>query len=198
VAASEFTPEKDDAAREEVEVERLKCPEEPDWTGVEELLDTGKAESESERCKQQNPEFPEIRYWFEKARQRKSWLTRMPFGEDFAQDITAVGDEKQNCCDQKAGGSGFEKHGGCSFRRAAIVRSVAAASSLHPHARLRLAESLTLSSLRLKCAAMMKGPILSEEGRWKDWEESRFGHAFRWVAISHLSIVRIVFSYSGK
>jgi hypothetical protein len=41
-----------------------------------------------------------------------------------------------------------------------MVRSVAAASSFQPHARLRLAESLTLSSLRSKCAAMMKGAFL--------------------------------------
>ena len=41
-----------------------------------------------------------------------------------------------------------------------MVRSVAAASSFQSHARLRLAESLTLSSLRSKCAALMKGTFL--------------------------------------
>jgi hypothetical protein len=39
-SASELIPEKYDDAGDEVEVERLECPEEPDRAGVEELLGT--------------------------------------------------------------------------------------------------------------------------------------------------------------
>ena len=107
---SELTADKYDAARDKVEVEQLECPEEPGGAGIEELLDTGKAENESKGCEQQNPEFPRVRNWFKKARERESWLTRIFFSEGLALHVTAVGDEQQDYHYDNAGGSGFEKY----------------------------------------------------------------------------------------
>jgi hypothetical protein len=106
-AAGELIPEKYDDAGDEVEVERLECPEEPDRAGVEELLGTDQAEGEDKQCEEQDPEFPKVRDCFEKARQRESWLPRILFGEDLALHVTAVGDEKQYRRYEKAGWSGF-------------------------------------------------------------------------------------------
>jgi hypothetical protein len=78
-SASELIPEKYDDAGDEVEVERLECPEEPDRAGVEELLGTDQAEGEDKQCEEQDPEFPKVRDCFEKARQMESWLPPHPF-----------------------------------------------------------------------------------------------------------------------